>query len=110
MILADLVQAMEHKDYAALSDCFTEEALLFDYCPSLRGKDCFFLCGRPAIEMFYRNQFILGGLAIQAACVESDRSARFYLSYGHDSACAQATIEDLDDETGLIHKLLIRPA
>lgn len=110
MVLADLAQAMERKDYMALSKCFTEDAQLFDYCPALAGKDSFHVCGRRAIEMFYHNRFFLGGLAVRSAQVESDREASLYISYGQDARYAVATIEDLDAEGGLIRKLAIRPA
>ena len=110
MILNDLAQALEHKDYVALSKCFAFNSQLFDYCPALLGKKSFHVCGRPAIEMFYRNRFILGGLSIRNIQIHGDDSLNLFISYGRDTICADVRVEDYEPESGLIKKLVIRPA
>ena len=41
MIIADYVNAMESKDYQALSRCFADNCRLVDYCPAVVGQDNF---------------------------------------------------------------------
>ncbi len=110
MILADFAHAMERKDYVAMSKCFADSSRLFDYCPAGLGKENFHIYGSLAIEMFYHNQFFLGGLAVYDAQIDSERTTNFYISYGGTILHATATIEAYDAKTGLIREMVIRPA
>ena len=38
MVINDLVTAMQNKDHEALAACFEEDCRLFDYCPSVAGR------------------------------------------------------------------------
>ena len=61
MIIDDYIKALRSKDHRALAECFVEECRLFDYCPSLVGRENSFVYGRKAVDMFFHNQFVLGG-------------------------------------------------
>ena len=50
MIVNEFVAALQNKDHVALSQCFTEECRLFDYCPSLVGRESAFIYGKRAID------------------------------------------------------------
>ena len=39
MMIWDYINAMENKDYVALSKCFSENCRLFDYCPGNIGQE-----------------------------------------------------------------------
>lgn len=110
MIIADFVHAMERKDYIAMSKCFADNSRLFDYCPSGFGKDTFHIFGARAVEMFYHNKFILGGMSVLDPWIENERTANLYISYGGIVIHATATIEQYDPKSGLIREMVIRPA
>lgn len=110
MIIADYVQAMKKKDYAALAQCFARNSRLFDYCPSVIGKDNSFIYGQRAVEMFYHNRFVLGGLAMEDPMIENESTVNYYANYGGPVVHVVATIESHDPETGLIREMVIRPA
>ena len=110
MILADFASAMERKDYVGMAKCFAVNSRLFDYCPGGLGKENFHIYGSLAIEMFYHNQFILGGLSVYDALIDSERTTNFYISYGGTIIHATATIEAYDPKSGLIREMVIRPA
>lgn len=110
MIIADYRLAMLNKDYKALSQCFASECRLFDYCPAGAGLDNYFIYGRRAVDMFYHNKFVLGGLKIQDPVIMDERTLNFYGTYNGVIIHAVATIESYDRETGLIKEMVIRPA
>ena len=76
MIVNEFVAALQNKDHVALSQCFTEECRLFDYCPSLVGRESAFIYGKRAIDMYYHNAFVLGGFSIMDPRVVDDRTDR----------------------------------
>lgn len=110
MIIADFTKALVNKDYVSMSKCFSDVSRLFDYCLGGMGRENYFVCGDKAVEMFYHNKFILGGLSVQDPVITDERSANFYISYGGPIIHAQATIESYDPNTGLIAEMVIRPA
>lgn len=110
MMIADFSRAMEEKDYRALAGCFAEQCRLFDYCPAGVGKENFYIYGKKAVDMFYHNKFILGGLHVADPVIVDERTVNFYCNYGGIIIHAQATIEAYDAKTGLIKEMVIRPA
>ena len=99
----------------ALSQCFTEECRLFDYCPSLVGRESAFIYGKRAIDMYYHNAFVLGGFSIMDPRVVDDRTVNFYANYRGTVIHALAQIENCTDgvcslDNSLIQELVIRPA
>lgn len=110
MVIADFAHAMESKNYAALSGCFADNCRLFDYCPAGAGKENFYIYGRRAVDMFYHNKFILGGLSVQDPLIVNERTVNFYISYGGVVIHAVASIESYDPKSGLIKEMVIRPA
>lgn len=110
MMIADYSRAMVNKDYAALSQCFSEQCRLFDYCPSGAGEENYFIYGKRAVDMFYHNKFVLGGLSIQDPLIVDERTLNFYCNYGGVVIHAVASIESYDPRSGLIKEMVIRPA
>ena len=110
MIVNEFVTALQNKDHVALSRCFTEECRLFDYCPASTGQDNSFIYGPRAVDMFYHNKFILGGLSIQDPMIVDERTVNYYASYGGPIVHVIATIESYDPKSGLIKEMVIRPA
>lgn len=110
MIIADFVRAIEHKDHKAMAACFAEECRLFDYCPLRVRNENYYIYGQRAVEMFYHNKFVLGGLAFLDPRIVDERTVNLYISYGGQINHALATIESYDPHSGLIRELVIRPA
>jgi hypothetical protein len=110
MIIADYAHAMENKDYVALSNCFADYCRLFDYCPGGMGRENFYIYGRKAVDMFYHNKFILGGLSVMDPVIVDERTVNFYVNYGGAIVHALASIEAYDPKSGLIKEMVIRPA
>lgn len=110
MVIADFSKAMENKDYVALANCFSDQCRLFDYCPAGAGKDNYYIYGKKAVDMFYHNKFVLGGLKITDPLIVDERTVNFYCSYGGVVIHAVASILTYDSKTGLIKELVIRPA
>ncbi len=104
------IKALQAKDYQALSACFSEFCRTFDYCPQSVGRENAYVFGRRGVEMFYHNQFILGGYSIIDPRVLDDGSVDFYANYRGVIIHAIATVESANEETGLIEELVIRPA
>lgn len=110
MVIADYAKAMENKDYTALSECFADHCRLFDYCPAGIGQDNFYIYGKRAVDMFYHNQFILGGLSVADPVIVDERTVNLYINYGGIIHHAVASIEAYDPKSGLISEMVIRPA
>lgn len=110
MVIADYAHAMEKKDYIALSNCFAAQCRLFDYCPAGIGRENFYIYGRKAVDMFYHNQFVLGGLTVLDPVIVDERTVNYYCSYGGVVIHAVASIEAYDSKSGLIREMVIRPA
>lgn len=110
MIIKQFSDAMVSKDYIALSMCFDNMCRLFDYCPAGIGKENFYIYGRTAVDMFYHNKFILGGLSVFDPVIVDERTVNFYVSYNGTIIHAVASIEAYDPKSGLIREMVIRPA
>ncbi len=110
MIIADFSKALSNKDYTGLSNCFAEQCRLFDYCPAGVGGENFYIYGKRAVDMFYHNKFILGGLKVADPVIVDERTLNFYGYYGGVVLHAVASIEAYDQQSGLISEMVIRPA
>lgn len=110
MIIADFVNAMERKDYKAMSECFSDACRLFDYCPLRVKNENYYIYGKWAVDMFYHNKFVLGGLSVLDPQIVDERTVNLYISYGGAMNHAVATIESYDPKSGLIKEMVIRPA
>ena len=109
MMIWDYINAMENKDYVALSKCFSENCRLFDYCPGNIGQENFFIYGQRAIDMFYHNRFLFRHFRITDARIVSDTQAYYYAVYDGYHVRALATITEFSSD-GLIERLVVRPA
>ena len=110
MIIADFIRAMEAKDYTGMSRCFSDNCRLFDYCPASTGQDNSFIYGPRAVNMFYHNKFVLGGLSIKDPMIVDERTVNFYANYGGPIVHVVANIESYDPKSGHIKEMVIRPA
>ena len=110
MILSDFKKAITEKDYKKMSECFSEHCRLFDYCPGEVGLASSYVYGRKAVDMFYHNKFVLGGLSFMDPQIVNERVVDFYANYGGTVIHAVAAIESYDPESGLINEMVIRPA
>lgn len=115
MVINDLVTALQNKDHKAMAACFAEDCRLVDYCPSLVKRECSFVYGRRAVDMFFHNQFVLGGYSVHDPRVIDERTVNFYADYRGTIIHALAQIENCTDgvctlDNSLIQELVIRPA
>lgn len=110
MIIADFVRALQAKDHKAMAACFADECRLFDYYPLRIKNENYYIYGRWAVEMFYHNKFVLGGLSVLDPRIVDERTVNLYINYGGQVNHALATIESYDPVSGLIRELVIRPA
>ena len=109
-MIQKVIDAMQAGDYVALSECFAPNGRLFDYCPAATGQDNSFIYGPRAVDMFYHNKFVLGGLSIQDPMIVDERTVNYYASYGGPIVHVVANIESYDPKSGLIREMVIRPA
>ena len=104
-----LINAMYKKDYYGMAECFAQDCRYHDYCPSLNGMENYFVYGREAIEMFFRNRFIHNHFDIASPRIKNEREATFFGSYDGPFVFARLIVEEID-ENGLITKVVISAA
>ena len=104
-----VMTALTNKDFKGLAECFSKDCRYFDYCPSLGGKENYFVYGKEAVEMFFRNKFVHRHFEASSAVVENESCASFFGSYDAPFVYAGVRIEAFDDD-GLIEKLVVSPA
>ena len=106
------VEAMQNKDYVALSQLFDDNGSYNDFCTRLSMKQNeYHVFGKEGIEMFFRNKFAFFQYGISEAKVTNDHEATFISNMGGYYVKAVAKIEefvDNDDENKII-KLVVRP-
>ena len=103
-----IMNALENRQFRELSECFSKDAVYKDYCPALEGGECSYVCGREAIEMFFRNRFVHNHFEAASIRTESAERATFFGYYDAPFVYASAEIEGLDDE-GLVTRFTVRP-
>jgi hypothetical protein len=108
-MIGKVMKALTEKDFAAFASCFSEDGKYIDYCPSLNGKNNYFLYGSASIEMFMRNRFSFGQLIIAEPEIEDENSATYFGAYEGPYQYAELEIEEYD-EAGLIKKAVAHPA
>ncbi len=109
MMIERIMQALSEKTYKELSECFSKDAVYLDYCPALEGKECYYIYGREAIEMYFRNRFVHGHFEVASVKIESERKATYFGFYDAPFIYAAAEIDKID-ENGLVVKFVARPA
>ena len=108
IMIERIMQALFEKRYKELSECFSKNAVYIDYCPALEGKECYYVYGREAIEMYFRNRFVHGHFEVASVKIESERKATYFGFYDAPFIYAAAEIDTID-ENGLVVKLVARP-
>lgn len=103
-----IMNALENRQFRELSECFSKDAVYTDYCPALEGGECYYVCGREAIEMFFRNRFVHKHFEAASVRIESAKKATFFGYYDAPFVYAFAEIEGLDEE-GLVTRFTVRP-
>lgn len=104
-----ILKALEAQDYRGLADCFSVDCRYFDYCPSLNGEENYFVYGREAVEMFFRNRFVHKHFEIGSPREEGPECGTFFGSYDAPYVYARIRIEETDSD-GLVKKLVVSPA
>ena len=102
------MEALTEKDHKALALCFSENCMLFDYCPSLNGMPNNFIYGNPCLEMHYKKQFFAQDMEIAEVQIEGKDRASYFGAYGGPYIFARFEIEEYDSD-GLIKKAVVRP-
>lgn len=103
------LKALVDMDWKAFSECFSEDCKYHDYCPSMSGKDNWFVYGRASVEMFFRNRFTFEHLFVAEPAVEDGRTASFFGAYDGPYIFARFRIEEFDGD-GLIRKAVVHPS
>lgn len=104
-----VLKALETQDYTALAACFSKDGRYFDYCPALHGAQNYFVYGREAVEMFFRNRFVHQHFEIGSPRVEGPDQGSYFGAYDGPFTYARIRIEAVD-EAGLIQLLVASPA
>ncbi len=104
-----LLDALCRGDYLGMAALFSRDCRYFDYCPLLNGKQGYFVYGREAVEMFFRNRFVQGRFEAASPVAEDERTGSYFGAYEGPFVFARLRIEELDED-GLIRKLTVCPA
>lgn len=102
------VKTMEDKDYNALSELFTKDGTLCDYCPNGTEQHEYHIYGKEAINMFFRNKFMFHQYSISQVQIVNDEQAEFIANFGGFNVMAIATVRQTNKK-GLIEQLTVRP-
>ena len=103
-----IMRALEQKQFKELSECFSRDGIYVDYCPALEGGECYYVYGREAIEMFFRNRFVHEHFEAASVRIEGEKRATYFGYYDAPFVYASAEIEGVDDE-GLVTRFTARP-
>lgn len=104
-----VMKALSEKDYVGLSECFADECKYIDYCPALNGNENYYVYGKEAVEMFFRNRFVHNHFEIASPRIEDGVTATFFGYYDAPFVYSRLLIEKTD-ENGKIMKLVVSPA
>ena len=108
-MIEKVMKALTEKDSKALAECFSENCVYFDYCPSLNGKPNSFIYGNACMEMYFKKMFISEDHEVAEPLIESDTRATFFGAYSGPYIYARLNIEEYDG-SGLIKKAVVHPA
>ena len=108
-MIEKLLAALCQGDYLGMAALFSRDCRYFDYCPLLNGKQGYFVYGREAVEMFFRNRFVQGHFEAASPKAEDSRTGSFFGSYDGPFVFALLRIEELDGD-GLIRRVTVCPA
>ena len=103
-----IMSALENRQYKELSECFAADGIYVDYCPALEGGECYYVYGREAIEMFFRNRFVHEHFEAASVRIEGAERATFFGYYDAPFVFASAEVESTD-ESGLVTRFTVRP-
>ena len=104
-----VINALTEKDYEALSECFSENCMYFDYCPSLNDMPNSFIYGNACMAMFFKLKFLSGEFEVAEPLIENKNCASFFGAYNGPYIYARLNIEEYDN-SGLIKKAVVHPA
>ncbi len=99
------VHAMETKNYLELSQLCSDDVVFADTCPKGLKQSDYFVYGKEAVEMFYRNRFTFGRHYIKNVKILSDTKLEFISVYDGYLVAAHATLTIID---GLITMVIIQ--
>ena len=108
-MIEKLLTALCQGDYLGMAALFSRDCRYFDYCPLLNGKQGYFVYGREAVEMFFRNRFVQDHFEAASPKAEDSRTGSFFGSYDGPFVFARLRIEELDGD-GLIRRVTVCPA
>ena len=108
-MIVKLLEALCRGDYLGVAALMSRDCRYFDYCPLLNGKQGYFLYGREAVEMFFRNRFVHGHFEAASPQVEDDRTGSYFGAYDGPFVFARLRIEETDGD-GLIRRVSVCPA
>ena len=108
-MVGKLLDALCRGDWLGMAALFSRDCRYFDYCPLLNGKQGYFVYGREAVEMFFRNRFVHGHFEAASPLTEDERTGSFFGSYDGPFVFARLRIEELDGD-GLIRRVTVCPA
>ena len=110
-MIEKLIRAIKAEDYMAAAACFADgiNVIYNDYCPSRVGLDDYYIRGRSALELFFRDKFYNRSFIILEERIEDEKNATFFGCYSGKYCYCKLTVETVDEE-GKITRAAVRPA
>ena len=102
------IEALENRDFNELGELFTKDGLYIDYSASRAGEHEYYLYGKEAISMFFRNKFLFFKYSILEPAVLNSRQAEFIALFNNYSVMAIVNLQQLSED-GHIRRLTVRP-
>lgn len=109
-MIEKILNALMNKDSQGLAECFTENCLYYDYCPALNGARNLYVYGNACMALIFKEMFVAGDLEIREPEIEDRDTATFFGAYYGPYVYARLKIEEYDEATGLIGKVVVTPA
>jgi hypothetical protein len=104
-----VMKSLVDKDYETLATYFSENCILFDYCPSMNGLSNSYIYGNACILMHFKLKFVTEEFDVAEPAIEDENRATFFGAYGGPYVYARMNIEEYDG-SGLIRKAVVHPA
>ncbi|MCD8133973.1 MAG: hypothetical protein LUE19_09015 [Clostridiales bacterium] len=102
------IEALENKDFYELGELFTKDGLYIDYSAFRAGEHEYYLYGKEAISMFFRNKFHFCKYSILEPAVLNNRQAEFIAQFDNHSVMAIVILQQISED-GHIRRLTVRP-